>query len=632
MKRKFISLLTAAVMVLGLSVPVMAEETPSMEGKLVVVHTNDMHGYYEKTETSMGIASVAGLKDYYKAQGADVLLLDAGDFSQGNTLVSYYQGKNAAEYIAAAGYDAVSLGNHEFDYSFDVLLDNMKVLTDAGVKVIDANIVNKETGKSYFDANAVFEFDGYKVGVFGLDTAETLTKASPSNVKLVSFLDKEDMFKEAQAQVDALKAQGCDYVIALTHLGVDEESTGRRSTDLAEAVKGIDLIVDGHSHTVIDGGMKVNDTLIVSTGSYLANVGTVVINEADKAAEAKLISAADYAAGINQSDEAVAKLVTDDAAEVKEAYSKVFAKTEVALEGTKEIVRSQETNLGDFTADAYLYTAQKYADEHELGITIDCAISNGGGIRTSVEPGDISMDTLVTVFPFGNNVCFVTITGEQLLEVLEASTFCTPETLGGFPQVAGIEYKLDISVPYENGEQYPESTYYAPAKPGSRVTIKTVNGKPFDPAANYTVAVNNFQAEGGDTYYQLTQNSYFCDTEILDCDALIQYVNSLGGVIGEQYAKPQGRIEIVGEAPVKEPETPAETTPETPAETPAEPASEAEVPSTSLSYIVAEGDSLWKIAKAQLGDGKLWTSIYELNKDTIKNPNMLTVGQEIILK
>ena len=630
MKRKFISLLTAAVMVLGLTVPVMAEETPSMEGKLVVVHTNDMHGYYETTETSIGIAGVASIKDYYEAQGADVLLLDAGDFSQGNTLVSYYKGKNAAEYLAAAGYDAVSLGNHEFDYSFDVLLDNMKVLTDAGIKVIDANVLNKETGKPYFDANAVFDFDGYKVGVFGLDTAETLTKASPSNVKTVSFLDKEDMFKAAQEQVDALKAEGCSYIIALTHLGVDEESVGRRSTDLAEAVTGIDLIVDGHSHTVMDGGTMAGNTMIVSTGSYLANVGTVVINEADKAAEAKLISAADYAAGTNQYDAAVAKLVADDAAEVKEAYSKVFAKTEVALEGTKELVRAQETNLGDFTADAYLYTAQKYSDEHELGITVDCAISNGGGIRTSVAPGDISMDTLVTVFPFGNNVCFVTITGEQLLEVLEASTFCTPETLGGFPQVAGIEYTLNIGVPYENGEQYPDSTYYAPANPGSRVTIKSVNGKPFDPAANYTVAVNNFQAEGGDTYYELTQNSYFCDTEVLDCDALIQYVNYLGGVIGEQYAKPQGRIEIIGEAPVTEP-----AEPETPATEPAESETPAEpdtAPAVSGSYTVKEGDTLWKIAKAQLGDAKLWTSIYELNKDTIKNPNLITVGQEIILK
>lgn len=625
MKKKLISLITAAVMALGISVPAMAADAKPMEGKLVVVHTNDMHGYYETTETSIGIAGVAGLKNYYEAQGADVLLLDAGDFSQGSTLVSYYKGKNAAEYMAAAGYDAVSMGNHEFDYSFDALLDNMKVLTDAGVKVIDANVINKETGKSYFDANAVFEFDGIKVGVFGLDTSETLTKASPSNVKAVNFLDKEEMFKEAQAQVDKLKSAGCDYIIALTHLGVDEESVGRRSTDLAAAVKGIDLIVDGHSHTVIDGGEKVGDTVIVSTGSYLANVGTVVIDKEAKTEEAKLISAADYAAGTAQYDETVKALVAEDVAEVAEAYSKVFAKTEVHLEGTKQIVRSQETNLGDFTADAYLYTAQKYADEHELGVNVDCAISNGGGIRVSVEPGDISMDTLVTIFPFGNNVCLVTITGEQLLEVLEASAFCTPETIGGFPQVAGIEYKLDVSVPYENGEQYPDSTYYAPAKPGSRVTIKSVNGKAFDPKAEYTVAVNNFQAEGGDTYYQLTKNSYFCDTEILDCDALIEYVNSLGGVIGEQYKEPQGRIEIVGTAPEVKPE---EVKPEEEKPT-VEPTPEV-LPDGNI-YTVIDGDTLWKIAKSQLGDGKLWTGIYEDNKAEIKNPDLIYAGQELVV-
>ena len=620
MKKKLISLITAAVMALGISVPAMAADAKPMEGKLVVVHTNDMHGYYETTETSIGIAGVAGLKNYYETQGADVLLLDAGDFSQGSTLVSYYKGKNAAEYMAAAGYDAVSMGNHEFDYSFDALLDNMKVLTDAGVKVIDANVINKETGKSYFDANAVFEFDGIKVGIFGLDTSETLTKASPSNVKAVNFLDKEEMFKEAQAQVDELKSAGCDYIIALTHLGVDEESVGRRSTDLAAAVKGIDLIVDGHSHTVIDGGEKVSDTVIVSTGSYLANVGTVVIDKEAKTEEAKLISAADYAAGTAQYDETVKALVAEDVAEVAEAYSKVFAKTEVHLEGTKQIVRSQETNLGDFTADAYLYTAQKYADEHELGVNVDCAISNGGGIRVSVEPGDISMDTLVTIFPFGNNVCLVTITGEQLLEVLEASTFCTPETIGGFPQVAGIEYKLDVSVPYENGEQYPDSTYYAPAKPGSRVTIKSVNGKAFDPKAEYTVAVNNFQAEGGDTYYQLTKNSYFCDTEILDCDALIEYVNSLGGVIGEQYKEPQGRIEIVGTAPEVKPEEEKPTVEPTP-----------EVLPDGSIYTVIDGDTLWKIAKSQLGDGKLWTGIYEDNKAEIKNPDLIYAGQALVV-
>lgn len=633
MKKKLISLLTAAVMVFGMTVPAMAESTAdSMKGKLVVIHTNDMHGYYEKTDTAVGIAGVAGLKEYYEAQGADVLLLDAGDFSQGSTLVSYYRGKNAAEYIAAAGYDAVSMGNHEFDYSFDELLDNMKVLTDAGVKVIDANVLNKETGKPYFDANAVFEKNGMKIGVFGLDTAETLTKTSPSNVKLVSFLDKDEMFKAAQAQVDELKAEGCDYIIALTHLGVDEESEGRRSSDLASAVSGIDLIVDGHSHTVMDGGIKVGDSTIVSTGAYLANVGTVVVDETSHEAAAKLISAADYAATIGKYDENVNAMVTADKAEVSAAYSKVFAKTEVKLEGTKAIVRTQETNLGDFTADAYLYTAQKYADEHELGINVDCAISNGGGIRTSVEPGDISMDTLVTIFPFGNDVSLVTITGSQLLEILEASTFCTPETLGGFPQVAGIKYTIDTTVPYENGAQYPDSTYYVPAKPGSRVTIESVNGKAFDPNANYTVAVNSFQAEGGDTYYQLTQGSYMCDTEILDCDALIQYVEHLNNVIGQEYAQPQGRITIISAPAAEEPvvETPVVETPvvETPVvETPTvEP-----IPTAEELYTVVKGDSLWKIAAKELGNGTLWKTIYENNKTTISDPNVIYIGQKLVI-
>lgn len=633
MKRKFISVLTAAVMVFGLSVPAMAEETPSMDGSLVVIHTNDMHGYFETSESSIGISGVAGLKDYYEAQGADVLLLDAGDFGQGTPLVVYYEGKNAVDYIIDAGYDAITLGNHEFDYSFDSLLDNVKTFTDAGVKVLNANITYKESGEACFEPNAVFDFDGYKVGVFGLGTAETMTKASPSNVNLVSFADKQEMFDIAQAQVDALEAQDCDYIIALTHLGVDPESEGRRSTELAAVVEGIDLIVDGHSHTVMDGGEKVGETTVVSTGTALAYVGTVVVNEADNTSEAKLISAADYAAGINSYDAELAAKVAADAEEVNTAYSQVFAKTEVPLQGEREFVRGQETNLGDFTADAYLYTARKYAEEHDLGVTVDCAISNGGGIRASVEPGDISMNNLIEVFPYGNTVCFATITGAQLLEILEASTATTPELVGGFPQVAGIEFTLDISVPFESAGNYTDSTYAIPANPGSRVTIKTVNGQPFDPEAQYTVAVNSFQGEGGDSYYQLTNNTYFCDTEVLDYDCLIEYVNSLGGVIGEQYAEPQGRIEIIGEAPVTEPvEEPTEEPAEEPVEEPAEEhVVDAEKPAEGT-YVVKAGDNLWKIAKEQLGDGKLWTSIYELNKDQIADPSIISIGQELVIK
>lgn len=638
--KKVLSALLTAAMVMGLSVPVLAYE--DMSGKLVILHTNDMHGRYETTEEQIGIAGVAALKDNYEAQGADVILLDAGDFSQGTTLVNHEKGLKAAEYLVKAGYDAVSLGNHEFDFGFEAVQDIAAVLKAGNIPILAANVLKKGTSDPFFGASVILEKGGMKVGIFGLDTAETQTKAAPSAVKDLNFLDGKEMFAAAQAQVDALKAEGCDYIICVCHLGVDEESAGRRSTDMAEAVTGIDLIVDGHSHTVMDGGQMVGDAMIVSTGSYLANVGTVVVDEATKEATAKLISAADYATIYGAYDEELTKMVAADAAEVKEIYEGIFATTEVDLNGEKDPgVRTMETNLGDFSSDAYLYAAREYVKEQGMDLSVDVALSNGGGIRASVPAGEISMNTLYTVFPYGNTVVLVTITGEQLLEVLEASTFSTPTAIGGFPQIAGAEFTVNTAVEYKNGEQYPDSTYFAPAEPGSRVTITSVNGKPFDPKANYTVVVNSFQAEGGDTYYALTKGSFVHDTAIVDADALISYVNSLGGVIGKEYAEPQGRIKIAEDA-AAEPSAPAE--PVAPAEpaASAEPAQETEssVPAekeetgtaaiTDL-YRVIAGDTLWKIAREQLGNGSKWNEIYEANRKTIKNPNLIYIGQELVI-
>ncbi|MGN1231519.1 MAG: bifunctional metallophosphatase/5'-nucleotidase, partial [Anaerotignum sp.] len=495
--KKVLSMLLTAAMVIGLSVPALAGE---MDGKLVILHTNDMHGHYETTEAQVGIAGVAALKDHYEKLGAEVLLLDAGDFSQGTTLVNHDKGLKAAEYLVEADYDAVSLGNHEFDFGKEAMLDITAALNAGGVSVLDANILKEGTKDAFFGDHMIVEKGGQKIGIFGLDTAEAQTKAAPSSIAGLDFADKEEMFALAQAQVDALKAAGCEYIICICHLGVDEESAGRKSTDLAAAVQGIDLIVDGHSHTELDGGMMVGDTMITSTGSYLANVGTVVVDMKTMEETADLISAAEYAAEFGEYDEALASMVAADVEEINGIYAGVFAETTVDLNGERDPgVRNMETNLGDFSADAYLYAAREYVKEAGLDMSVDVALSNGGGIRASIPAGEISMNTLYTVFPYGNTVVLATVTGEQLLEVLEASTFCTPTALGGFPQIAGAEYTVNTAVPYENGEQYPDSTYYAPANPGSRVTITSVNGKPFDLHATYTVVVNSFQAEGGDT-------------------------------------------------------------------------------------------------------------------------------------
>lgn len=538
--KRVLSILMTLTLVMGLvamtpNATVSAAE--SLNGKLVVIHTNDMHGHYsiDQKNGEIGMSAVKALKGYYQKQGAQVLLLDAGDFSQGTNLVNYYKGLDAVYFMNAVGYDAVSLGNHEFDFGFDAL---QEMVNAAKFPILDANIISKETGKPFFETNKIFACGKYKVGVFGLDTPETQTKSNPKNVKLLNFLAGEELYACAQAQVDALKAEGCDYIICIGHLGLDEESIGNRSFDVVSNVNGIDLFVDGHSHTELAEGIDVNATKIVSTGNYLNNVGVVVYD--GKTTSAKLVNDIYNIGGCPSIDEFVASY----ASIVDEAYAGKFATTLYALNGNKAPgVRTEETNLGNFAADSYKYNAETYVKENGLNMEIHGAIQNGGGIRASIKPGDISMNTLYTVFPFGNTISVVTVTGKQLLEALEASCHACPEALGGFPQVSGIEFTIDTTVPYAQGAQYPDSTYYAPANPGSRVTITKVGGKAFDLNGKYNIAVNNFMADGGDTYYVFSQAEKF-DTGVVDAEGLISYVKSLNGIIGDEYASPRGCITI----------------------------------------------------------------------------------------
>ena len=637
--KKVLSSLLTLAMVMGLSVPVMAGD---MDGKVVILHTNDMHGAYVTTEKSMGMAGIKGIKDHYESLGAEVLLFDAGDYSQGNTLVNYYKGRNAAEYMVAAGYDAVTLGNHEFDFGFEELKKNTAVFETAEIPVLVANVLKKDTTETYFDGSAIFEQDGLKVGVFGLDTAETQTKSSPSSVSEVTFLDGEEMFAASQVEVDKLEEAGCEFIVALTHLGVDDESVGRQSIDLAENVEGIDLIIDGHSHTEMPDGELVGETLVVSTGSALNNVGVVTIDTATMKGEVELITAVDYATNIGKYDETITAMVAEDKAEVDTLYAGIFATTEVDLNGEREPgVRTEETNLGNFSADAMLYASQEYVKEQNLDFSVDVALSNGGGIRASIPKGEISMNTLYTVFPYGNNICLVTVTGAQLLEIIEASTFASPTALGGFPQVAGMEFTVNTAVEYVNGEQYPDSTYYAPANPGSRVTITSIGGEAFDLEKEYTVSVSTFQASGGDTYYELLEGSSILDTGILDAEALVQYVESMDGVIGEKYATTEGRVTFIDKPEIIEEEIIEEIIEEEIAEEEIieEEIIEPEIDESNVPeleeveriYKVIAGDNLWKIAKNLLGDGNEWISIYELNKEEVKNPEIIYIGQELLI-
>jgi 2',3'-cyclic-nucleotide 2'-phosphodiesterase (5'-nucleotidase family) len=331
---------------------------------------------------------------------------------------------------------------------------------------------------------------------------------------------------------------------------VDEQSAGNRSRDVIANTTGIDLFIDGHSHVTLnervpqkhaEGDKDVPTTLLVSAGCYGGYIGEVVFD--GKTLSAALQSAQPTQVSAAYGDAEVSALVGGVNAQVDATLGETFAQTTVALNGERAPgVRTQETNLGDFCADAMLWQAnQSYSQP------VVAAFTNGGSIRASIAVGPITMKDMKTVFPFGNTIAVMTLTGAELLELLEASSFSTPEPAGGFLQVAGIRCTIDTSVPYAQGEQYPSSTFYAPAKPGSRVTIETVGEAPFDPAAMYVVATNDYLAAGGDQAYVLRypnqQTGY--NTYVPLEDALTGYTKAvLGGVIGETYAAPAGRITI----------------------------------------------------------------------------------------
>lgn len=540
------------MLALGLAATGFAE---APKGRLVILHTNDIHGraVADPAGKVLGYAAIAQYKKDLGAAGDSVLLLDAGDACQGTPLVNLSMGKTAIEFMNAAGYDAMTPGNHEFDWG----LDNAKQLAGlASFPMLSANIINHLEGNLTFVANKIFDMpNGMKVGVFGLTTPETMTKAHPDKVRGIDFLQGEALYEAAQKQVEELKAAGADIVILLSHLGSDDESAPNRSLDVLENVTGIDLLIDGHSHSLFEKGEMVGDTLLVSAGEYGENLGVVEYDGEnfkaslfsgglDKNAVVEVEGFPYSALLIAKLDAEVAELVNSTNQAVQEELSKVFARTEVFLNGERDPGnRTEETNLGDFAADAILWAAKQ-----ALGDKVAAAITNGGGIRASIQVGDITMNDMKTVFPFGNEVSVLEVKGSELLEALEAATSATPKALGAFPQVSGIVFSIDTTVPYENGEQYPDSTYHAPAKPGSRVKIESVGSQPFDLEALYIIATNDFTAAGGDTYYAFRYPNATSGykTGVALEDALVNYVTTvLDGVVGQDYANPQGRITVI---------------------------------------------------------------------------------------
>lgn len=507
MKRYFrrLSILTAVIMLFTIQYNFTFAETTAPSEPIVILHTNDTHS---NVSGAIGFASVKGWKDHYLAQGSEVLVLDAGDALHGYPIANLSRGENIVEIMNAVGYTAMCPGNHDFNYGTARLIELSGKMS---FNLLSANFTDMNKAP-VFTAAKVYTARDKEIGVIGITTPETATKTNPLNVTGYQFNEKE-MAAQVQAQIDLMETAGVDYIIALGHLGVDVESEPYRSTDLIGQVTGLDVFIDGHSHTSYENGLTVkdksgNDVLLAQTGNQFKAIGKIAIN--GESIVASLITEA--------KDDAVVKALIDaQKAEIQPLLDVVVAKTAVKLDGNRDPgVRTMETNLGDLAADALKYVSGS-----------DIALTNGGGIRTSLEIGNITYGNINSVFPFGNTVVTFDITGADLLAALQHGTKSLPAANGGLPQVAGIDYEVHT---------YMEA---------DRVKNVMVNGKPLDLAATYSMATNDFTYVGGDGYVMFAKYPKTGEFGALD-EALEEYIGTgLGGTVGSQYLKAQGRFDVM---------------------------------------------------------------------------------------
>lgn len=574
-----------------------------LSGKTVILHTNDSHS---RVSDNMGFAAVSALKKACEAAGAEVMLLDAGDTLHGLPFATVSKGESIVKVMNAVGYDAMTPGNHDFNYGTDRLLE---LRDEMDFPLLSANVTVRETGEELLDCHTVIEKAGVKYGIFGLSTPETSYKTNPSNVETVEF---EDPYRAAEKEVAELQEEGADMIIALAHIGIDGSSEVT-SEKIAAQVEGIDLIVDGHSHSTLENGIKVKDTLIVSTGEYINQIGAVVIGE-NQEMNAYLVHTDEF----GDRDAAVEDEIASIQKDIDKMLNVVIGHSDVELNGCREEVRVSETNLGNLAADAI-----------REATGADVVITNGGGIRASIPAGDITKKDLVTVFPFGNYVVTKRMKGIDLLAALEHGVRAYPESLGGFPQVSGVTFTLDAS-----------------AEPGSRIRDLKINGRPLYKYSYYTVATNDFMAAGGDDYSMIGQYPIENEFSSLE-EMLISYIQS--NPAPESFAV--GRMNVVNASTEQETsETEgtsgmagtsgtADTSGTTEASGTTESSGAEETPEMAGTqenegftiYVVKSGDCLYRIAGTLLGSGEKWKSIYEWNRDVIANPDRIYPDMELVI-
>jgi 2',3'-cyclic-nucleotide 2'-phosphodiesterase (5'-nucleotidase family) len=469
-------------------------EMISKSSDLVILHTNDTHSRIKAGKyDGMGFAAIATKVNEIKEANENVLLFDAGDAFHGQVISQLNEGESVVRVMNTMKYDGMVAGNHDFNYGQERLVE-LNQLTD--FPIIASN-VSKSDGSSLLPKSRIIYKDGLKIGVFGLATPETLYKTHPKNVEGLDFLSPAIV---AQQMVNELKEK-TDMIILLSHLGVDESTLPEYTSEyVAQTVDGIDLIIDGHSHTTLPEGMMVNNTLIVQAGEYDKNLGIVNFTIEDKVITSKTaeLFTKEEAESVEDNID-ILNAVADIEEANQEITSVVVATSDQELNGEREFVRTGQTNLGNLITKAMIEATGA-----------DIALTNGGGIRASINPGEVTKGDVITVLPFGNYVIKQEITGEDILAAMEHGLSAYPEAQGFFPHIAGMEVKFDAS-----------------EEAGNRVTEIMINGELLDESKTYTLATNDFLAAGGDNYTMFSDLKTITEYGGLD-EILIEWMSENG--------------------------------------------------------------------------------------------------------
>ena len=502
----FLGLACTALAMAGLFHRVDIEE----EGlELTLLHTNDVHAHYDSFQpwgdvVQGGVARLKTVVEEIRDEEDDVLFLDAGDQFQGTLFFTVGGADGVADVMNELGYDAMALGNHEFDAGPSVLAD---FIDQADFPVLSANVdaTNDPDLADLVYPYAIYELDEGPVGIFGLTTEHTATASSPGPD--VRFLD---VSSAAQSTVDELRDLGVDVIIALTHQGLASDIA------MANSIDGIDVIIGGHSHTKLDSYPVVMSSasgepvLVVTAHEWGKYLGRLDVSFSRGGLVAGFVGELIFIDESIREDEEMLELLDEYRPAIDALMTRVVGSTSTNLNGAREDIRARETNLGNLICDAMIWKAA------DLGATI--AIQNGGGIRASIPAGEIAMGQVLEVLPYGNQLTTLTVTGEGLLAAIENGVSGVEDGAGRFPHVGGMKYTFDPAL-----------------DPGARVTALDVWDEasasyvPLDLTASYTIATNNYLAGGGDGYdYSEASDRY--DTGWLLSDALAEYLSEVGAV------------------------------------------------------------------------------------------------------